>query len=284
MCPRRPVWIPEDAPPLFPDPRSFDANGLVAGGGDLSRTRLLAAYRQGLFPWFNEPPILWWSPDPRAVIDPEHLHVSRSLLRALRKTNWRIRASWDLDGVLLGCAEREEGTWLSAEMHAAYAELGRHHHALAYEVHDGDELVGGLYGVLLGGLFAAESKFHRATDASKLALMAAVTHSFAWGVRLFDVQFLTPHLESLGVYELPRELYLERLGPLTAEPAPLASEPAPSTALAAPHPSQAADGLLGLPSGPPGVGVDLVPWLRSRFDSSPSLGGGLGSSLPPRPE
>ena len=247
MCPRRPIWIPEDAPPLFPNPRAFDPAGLVAGGGDLSRARLLAAYRQGLFPWFNEEPILWWSPDPRAILDPEHLHVSRSLWRTLRNKTWTVRATRDLNDVLSGCAEREEGTWLTAEMHAAYANLGVVGDALAYEVRDGDELIGGLYGVWVGGLFAAESKFHRQRDASKVALVAAVTHLFALGVRLLDVQFLTPHLASLGVFEIGRDVYLHRLAEVTA----LGREPGPGALV------------------PPEIGEDLLPWLREMLREQP---------------
>ena len=242
---RRPLWIPEEAPPLFPDPREFDAEGLVAGGGDLSRPRLLAAYRQGLFPWYNEPPILWWSPDPRAIVDPERLHVSRSMKRVLRQ-NWSVRATWDLHEVLRGCAEREEGTWLHSEMHDAYAALGRSKEALAYEVRLDGELVGGLYGVLIGGLFAAESKFHRARDASKVALIAAVTHLFAGNVKLFDVQFLTPHLHTMGVYEISRAHYLERLAEAT------------STPIAPARPNLAF----------PAVGDEILPWLREQLHRS----------------
>lgn len=244
MRPRRPVWIPEEAPPLFPDPRDFDAEGLVAGGGDLSRARLLAAYRQGLFPWYNDPPILWWSPDPRAIVDPEHLHVSRSMRRVFRQA-WSVRATWDLDEVLRGCAEREEGTWLHAEMHAAYAALGGSHDALAYEVRLDGQLVGGLYGVLIDGFFAAESKFHRARDASKIALIAAVTHLFARGVELFDVQFLTPHLQRLGVYEIDRGEYLERLVEATRRTEPPAERRAAC----------------------PDVGEEIMPWLQEWLHS-----------------
>lgn len=264
---QRPLWIPANAPPLFPDPREFHPEGLIAGGGDLSPARLLSAYRAGIFPWFNEPPILWWSPDPRAVIDPEHLHVSKSLLRTLRKTSWTVHASFELDPVLEGCAERPEGTWLTAEMHAAYAELGRLGRALAYEVRDGEALVGGLYGVWTDGLFAAESKFHRARDASKVALVAAVTHLFALGVELFDVQFLTEHLGSLGVYEISRDEYLARLHQATSRgafdeaPGPSApGRPPVSDAPAAPD-SPATAPL----SPPPPPGHDLLPWVLEKL-------------------
>lgn len=208
---KAPVWIPEDAPPIFPDPREFGAHGLLAGGGDLSSARLLAAYRTGIFPWYDEPPILWWSPDPRAVISPKSLHLSRSLKRTLRTTRFTVTSNQALSGVMEGCADRPEGTWLTPEMQDAYLKLADLGCAASYEVWEGATLVGGLYGVLIGGLFAAESKFHRRTDASKIALVCAVADLFHRGVRLFDVQFRTDHLETLGVHELSRDDYLERL-------------------------------------------------------------------------
>lgn len=208
---RSPVWLPPDSQIAFPDPRDFEAHGLVAGGGDLTPSRVLAAYKAGLFPWYDEPPILWWSPDPRAVIDRTSLHVSRSLKRALRLTPFRVTVSTALEQVMDGCGDREEGTWISPEMKEAFLTLGEQGHVHSYEVWDGKELVGGLYGVLLGGLFAAESKFHRRTNASKIALVCAVTDLMHRGCQLFDVQFTTEHLKSLGVHEIPRAEYLARL-------------------------------------------------------------------------
>lgn len=208
---RAPVWIPPGSPPKFPDPSEFEDHGLVAGGGDLTPARLLSAYRAGLFPWYDEPPILWWSPHPRSVITDESLHVSRSLRRTLKKTPLTVTSNTALAQVMVGCAERPEGTWLTDEMQSAYLALEESGHALSYEVWDGEELVGGLYGVLVGGLFAAESKFHRKTDASKIALVCAVTDLFDRGVILFDVQFPTDHLRSLGVHEVTRAQYLARL-------------------------------------------------------------------------
>lgn len=210
-APRSPVWIPADAPAVFPNPSDFDRAGLVAGGGDLSVARLLAAYRRGLFPWYNEPPILWWSPDPRGVIDHTSLHISRSLKRALRQTHFTVTCNTAFKAVMDGCAEREEGTWLTDEMKAAYLALEQSGHALSYEVWHGAELVGGLYGVRIGGLYAAESKFHRRTNASKIALVCAVTDLFSRGLQLFDVQFETEHLKTLGVFEMTRAEYLSRL-------------------------------------------------------------------------
>lgn len=207
---RAPIWIPPGAPAEFPDPNDFEEHGLLAGGGDLSEARLLAAYRAGIFPWYDRPPILWWSPDPRALITPQSLHLSRSMKRTLRKTDFVVTAGRDLSGVMRGCAARAEGTWLTREMQQAYLRLGRSGHALSYEVYAGEELVGGLYGVLIGGLYAAESKFHRRTDASKIALVCSVIDLFDRGVTVFDVQFVTNHLRTMGVHEVSRADYLAR--------------------------------------------------------------------------
>ncbi len=209
--PRSPVWIPPGSTPLFPDPGDFDRHGLIAGGGDLSQARLLNAYRAGIFPWYDEPPILWWSPDPRAVVTRSSMHVSRSLRRTLRSTTFTVTESRAFLQVMDGCATRPEGTWLRAEMKSAYLALHHAGHAKSYEVWDGPELVGGLYGVSIGGFFAAESKFHRRTDASKIALVCAIVDLFERGVTLFDVQFLTDHLSTMGVFEMPRAQYLHEL-------------------------------------------------------------------------
>lgn len=209
----RPALLARNAPTTFPNPSGSDADGLVAIGGDLSTERLLAAYEQGIFPWYNEGlPPMWWSPDPRAVMDLERLHVSRSLGRELRRGHFRVTFDRAFERVMVECGlEREEGTWITPDMLAAYVELHRRGHAHSFEVWHGEELVGGLYGVQRGALFAAESMFHRETNASKVALVGAVRALFAAGIELFDVQFLTPHLESLGAYELPRREYLARV-------------------------------------------------------------------------
>ncbi|HVR18241.1 MAG TPA: leucyl/phenylalanyl-tRNA--protein transferase, partial [Polyangiaceae bacterium] len=190
-----------------------DSEGLVAIGGDLSTERLLAAYEQGIFPWYSEGlPPMWWSPDPRAVMDSEHLHVSRSLARELRRGRFRVTFDRAFEAVMTECGrERDDGTWITDDMLAAYVELHRLGHAHSFEVWDGERLVGGLYGAHRGALFAAESMFHRETNASKVALVVSVASLFAAGIELYDVQFLTPHLESLGAYELPRHDYLARV-------------------------------------------------------------------------
>jgi leucyl/phenylalanyl-tRNA---protein transferase len=214
MAPRvRPVLLPARSAPVFPDPETADAEGLLAVGGDLSPERLLAAYEHGIFPWYADGlPPMWWSPDPRAVLDADSLHVSRSLERELRRERFRLSVNEAFERVMLECGrERDGGTWILPEMVRAYVRLHELGHAGSFEVWDGEQLVGGLYGVKHGALFAAESMFHRATNASKIALVAAVRTLFAAGIELFDVQFLTPHLASLGTYEITRSEYLARL-------------------------------------------------------------------------
>lgn len=205
-----------DGPLEFPDPQEADADGLVGAGGDLTPESLVQAYRSGIFPWYDEAsPLLWWSPDPRAVLPLERLHVSRRLARRCRRRDYRL--SWDeaFPEVMRRCGEnRDDGTWILPEMVDAYSELHRRGLAHSFEVWVDGELAGGLYGVLVGGLFAAESMFHRHTDASKIALVAAVRSVFAAGVELFDVQFLTPHLASMGATNWRRSLYLARLAEL----------------------------------------------------------------------
>lgn len=221
--PRLPVVLDPSAPPAFPDPRWADARGLVAAGGALSPEWLLTAYEHGIFPWYDDDmPPLWWSPDPRAVLDPESLRVSRSLRRFLRNTEFTLSFDRAFPEVMQACGERrEDGTWILPEMLEAYVRLHELGHAHSVEVWNGSNLVGGLYGVQRGALFAAESMFHRETNASKVALVSAVRTVFAAGVALFDVQFLTPHLESLGTYTIRRAEYLSRLATAAARPASL---------------------------------------------------------------
>jgi leucyl/phenylalanyl-tRNA--protein transferase len=208
------LLIPPRGPLAFPDSRSADAGGLLAVGGDLSPERLLLAYEQGVFPWYDAGyPPFWWSPDPRAVLDPETLHVSRSLAQLLRRGAFELSWNRDFGRVMAECGcQRPGGTWIFAEMLEAYTRLHQLGHAHSLEVWVHGELVGGLYGVQRGGLFAAESMFHRRPNASKIALVAAVRSAFDAGIRLFDVQFLTPHLGSLGAREISRDEYLGRLG------------------------------------------------------------------------
>ncbi len=218
--PFRPWLLPPKGTPFFPDPREMsEQDGLIAVGGSLEPAWLQLAYREGLFPWFEaDQPILWWSPEPRTVLRASNLHVSRSLQRELTRGRFELRSDTDFRGVMVGCAHRAEGTWLTSVMQGAYAQLHRLGHAHSIEVWMDGELAGGLYGVHVGAVFAAESMFHRRTNASKLALVAAVRTLARAGIELIDVQFLTPHLESLGAEEIPRGAYLSELKSLREVP------------------------------------------------------------------
>jgi leucyl/phenylalanyl-tRNA--protein transferase len=198
-----------DAP--FPDPATAPRDGPLAAGGDLCVERLLAAYRAGIFPYYESPPILWWSPDPRAVFDLDRFHVSRRLARTVRSGRFQVTFDRDFDAVIRGCADRAEGTWITPEMIAAFNKLHRAGHAHSVEVRRGGDLVGGVYGVAIGGLFAGESMFSRARDASKVALVHLVERLRRRGYVLFDVQILNHHTASLGAVEVPRRVYLARL-------------------------------------------------------------------------
>lgn len=218
-----PAILLPGSPPRFPPVDTADDDGLLAVGGDLSPKRLLAAYDLGIFPWYDEGlPPLWWSPDPRAVLQDADLHVSRSLARTLRRGVFEI--TWDraFADVIRACAdEREEGTWLLPEMIDAYEELHRLGHAHSVEAWKDGALAGGLYGVHRGGLFAAESMFHRVTDASKAALVTAVRSLFRAGVEVFDVQLSTSHLRSLGATTWPRCRYVRRVAEVRRKPVSL---------------------------------------------------------------
>jgi leucyl/phenylalanyl-tRNA--protein transferase len=197
----------------FLDPELADAEGLVGVGGDLTPRRLLEAYRRGIFPFYDETtPVLWWSPDPRAVFEFDGLYVSRRLARTIRSGRFTVTVDRDFPGVIAGCADRPgPGNWITPAMRTAYTALHRHGHAHSVEVwHDG-RLAGGLYGVTVGGLFAGESMFTRVTDASKVALAHVMDRLKERGFQLFDVQFLNPHTTRMGAVEVPRREYLARL-------------------------------------------------------------------------
>lgn len=185
-----------------------EPNGLLAVGGDLSVARLANAYRRGIFPWFNAgDPILWWSPSPRTVLFPEGLHVSRSLGKRLRRRQLAVTRDRAFDAVIAACSapRRDDGgTWLVPEMIAAYRRLHRHQLAHSIEVWRDSALVGGLYGVALGGVFFGESMFSRADDASKIALVHLCQQLGEWGYGLIDCQVMSAHLLRLGAIEIPR--------------------------------------------------------------------------------
>lgn len=184
-------------------------SGLLAVGGDLSEARLLLAYRSGIFPWFSEgEPLLWWSPDPRMVLFPNEFHCSRSLARVIRKGAFRVSVDQAFEAVIRACGDtprpRQDGTWIVPEMVKAYTALHRRGHAHSIECWEGDELVGGLYGVALGGAFFGESMFSWRDNASKVAMFALVRAALAWGITLIDCQMSNPHLTRLGAREIPR--------------------------------------------------------------------------------
>lgn len=210
---RRLTFLGPGSPLSFPDPNESDDEGLLAVGGDLSPARLLFAYESGVFPWYSQGvPPLWWSPNPRALMDRERLHVSRSLRRVLRSGAFEVTFDRAFSQVIAACASnREGGTWILPEMMLAYRQLHELGHAHSFEVWHEGQLAGGLYGVRRGALFAAESMFHVVTNASKVALAVSLDTLCRAGTQLFDVQFVTEHLLSLGAYEVERPEYLARL-------------------------------------------------------------------------
>ena len=171
------------------------------------------AYRRGIFPMYDSrtDQMYWFQPDPRTIIPLDGLHISRSLAKTIRQGKFEVRYDTDFVGVMRGCADREEGTWISEEFIEVYGALHQAGKAHSVEVMLNGRLVGGAYGVALGGAFMAESMFHRATDASKVAVVALVERLNACGFALLDVQYLTPHLQSLGAVEIPHRLYYDRL-------------------------------------------------------------------------
>jgi leucyl/phenylalanyl-tRNA--protein transferase len=195
-----------------------EPNGLLCAGADLSVHRLLAAYRQGIFPWYSgDEPILWWSPDPRMVLFTGELKVSRSLAKNIRNKGYEVRIDTAFRDVIEGCAASRRdggGTWLGEDMRAAYRRLHREGHAHSYETWLGDRLVGGLYGVAIGRMFFGESMFSTATDASKVALVGLVEDLRARGMPMIDCQQRTPLLASLGAREIPRRTFLRRIAAL----------------------------------------------------------------------
>lgn len=204
----------------FPDPNSASANGLLAVGGDLSPERLLLAYRSGIFPW-SVNPITWWSPDPRAIFDLDHFHVSRSFARILRQQPFRITFDHAFSAVIQSCAEPRPGrmsTWITPEFIAAYTQLHQLGFAHSCEAWTGQTLVGGIYGVAIGGLFAGESMFHNVSNASKTALHHLIQHLRQRRFTLFDIQQANPHTAKLGAVQIPRQKYLDSLRSALALP------------------------------------------------------------------
>lgn len=218
--------LPEDPPAAFPDPARAlrEPDGLLAVGGDLSPARLLYAYAHGIFPWYDTGlPILWWSPDPRALFLPDSLHVSRSLKKRMRRGGYELRLDTAFAEVMRACAGPRPqypggGTWLNAEMQAAYQELHRLGHAHSAELWIDGGLQGGLYGVALGRVFFGESMFSHATDASKIVLIELMRRLEGWGYACMDCQVQSEHLQSMGSVPVPRADFLKLLAVLRDQP------------------------------------------------------------------
>lgn len=222
-----PIWIDPRVPP---DPRSAGESGLVAISPFLDPRLVRVAYRRGLFPWSSEPVVTWWCPAERAVFDLESWRPSRSLRQEVRRAGWRFTLDRDFGAVMRGCAasvEGRESTWITRDFMEVYGALHAAGEAHSVEVWEGEELVGGLYGVGIGAFFGGESMFHRRTGASKAALAWLVERLRAGGFTLLDAQVLNPHLARLGAVEIPRDVFLERLTAALRAPATLAAGPAP---------------------------------------------------------
>lgn len=220
---RLPITLlsPDPNAPFPPVQRALrEPDGLLAAGGDLSPGRLLNAYRHGIFPWYgDDQPILWWSPDPRMVFDTASFRLSSRFRRQLRKSAWVLRADTAFARVITACAcaprPGQDGTWISADMIAAYVELHRLGYAHSIEVFDGEALIGGIYGVAVGHMFYGESMFSARSGASKLALAGLARLLHGWNWPLIDAQMENPHLLSLGAQELPRAAFVAQVEVLT---------------------------------------------------------------------
>ena len=213
--------IPEEEH-LFPHPSLAEPSGLLGVGGDLHPERLMLAYANGIFPWYSEgQPILWFSPDPRCVLVPSNLHIGRSLRKTLRNKGFRVTMDRAFREVIGACKHTprpdQEGTWITQDMREAYVRLHELGHAHSVEVWAEDRLVGGLYGVAIGRVFAGESMFSHVSDASKTALVWLVRQLSIWGFELIDAQVYTPTLNRMGAVEIDRSHYLDRLTSLMSD-------------------------------------------------------------------
>jgi leucyl/phenylalanyl-tRNA--protein transferase len=220
-------WLGTSADSPFPPVEQATSHGLLAAGGDLSLTRLLNAYRQGIFPWFNAyDPILWWSPNPRMVFQTDNLHISKSLKKALRQKPFHITFDQDFKAVMQACAAPRQAkipaeqheTWIHNEMIAAYTELHQAGYAHSVECWQDDQLVGGIYGVSIGKMFFGESMFSYQTNASKIALVALARQLRLWEYPLIDCQVFSDHLSRLGAMTLPRESFVQQVQKLCSLP------------------------------------------------------------------
>jgi leucyl/phenylalanyl-tRNA--protein transferase len=200
---------------LFPPAETAPRSGLIGVGGKLTSEWILDAYRHGIFPWpFSDGELAWWSPDPRAILDPDSVHVPRRLARICRSGRFQITCNRDFEGVIDGCAtsgDRQGQTWITPAMRRAYVRLHDEGHAHSVEAWHEGRLAGGVYGLAVAGLFAAESMFYRVSEASKVALIELIKHLRSRGFSLVDIQQLTPHTARFGAVEIPRRDYLRRL-------------------------------------------------------------------------
>jgi leucyl/phenylalanyl-tRNA--protein transferase len=220
---QRPYLLDADPNGPFPpvDAAMRQPNGLLAVGGDLSPARLLNAYRAGIFPWYSDgQPLLWWSPEPRVVFRTDAVHLTTRFRRDLRRSAWVLRADTAFEEVIRACAltprDGQSGTWITAEMEAAYVELHRLGHAHSVEVYDGDELVGGIYGVAIGRMFFGESMFSWDSGGSKVALAGLALRLCEWGWPLIDAQVENPHLMSMGAQRVHRRDFVTLVERLTS--------------------------------------------------------------------
>jgi len=228
-------WLPRQLrfPPV--ETALVEPNGLLAAGGDLAPERLLAAYRLGIFPWYSPgEPLLWWSPDPRMVLFPAELKISRSFAKTLKNGRYEVRLDTSFARVMGECAEPrggQSGTWISAEMRSAYTRLHQLGYAHSVETWIDEELVGGLYGVAIGRAFYGESMFSRVSDASKIALAHLCRYLDRRGFAVIDCQMKTPHLASLGAREIPRREFVAELARCTVADAGFPPERWPADAV-----------------------------------------------------
>jgi len=219
-----PYWLNPYDPTDFPNVSLalHDPDGLLAVGGDLSIERLLAAYQRGIFPWYSgDQPILWWSPDPRSVLFPENLHISRSLRKTLRKQFFTITIDTAFSDVIQACSEPRAdglGTWITDEMQQAYLRLHQAGYAHSVECWLNDKLVGGLYGVAMGKVFFGESMFSRVTDASKVAFVLLVRQLQRWQFEMIDCQIQTTYLNQFGAELIPRTRFVQLLDQYCKQP------------------------------------------------------------------
>jgi len=210
-----PIYWLDDDPALFPHPSQAleEPNGLLAAGGDLSPQRLLNAYSLGIFPWYNEDePILWWSPSPRCIIRPAEFKPSKSLKKLIKKGKFQVTLNQSFEQVIVNCANaRSEGTWINQDMINAYCRLNELGYAHSIECRSEGKLIGGLYGLALGGVFFGESMFSTESNSSKIAFHFLCEKLTLWGFKLIDCQVHSDHLESLGAFETTQESFLDEL-------------------------------------------------------------------------